>query len=223
MSVLLTIRVHTLNRSAKIQLLWYLTFNNCQLQADVRHVVFSGLLDPRPFDLKLPVDAASGRQIPHYESKAQIKVPALNGTHTTHDVQHGLQTFRGLPTAAAEQAHDQCHSRWYCEAQGVTTAIGPLLHRLMVHEGHITTSAVQIKCLQLHMRTDTSSAATCVLQGMHHLHMAAAEWYTVFLSLATTHLRILFRSTWRALGCHSQPCICMPSWRTSSSIRAVSS
>ena len=48
------------------------------MQAGVRHVVFSGLLDPRPFHLKLPVDSASGRQIPHYESKAQIKVEALD-------------------------------------------------------------------------------------------------------------------------------------------------
>lgn len=45
------------------------------LQAGVQHLVFSGLIDPRPFKLALPVDPNSGRQIPHFETKAQIKVP----------------------------------------------------------------------------------------------------------------------------------------------------
>ena len=40
-------------------------------------MVFSGLLDPRPFKPTLPVDPTSGRQLPHYETKAQIKVTNL--------------------------------------------------------------------------------------------------------------------------------------------------
>ena len=44
------------------------------LQAGVQHLVFSGLIDPRPFKPNLPVDPTSGRQIPHYETKAQIEV-----------------------------------------------------------------------------------------------------------------------------------------------------
>ena len=44
------------------------------LQAGVQHLVFSGLIDPRPFKPTLPVDPTSGCQIPHYETKAQIKV-----------------------------------------------------------------------------------------------------------------------------------------------------
>ena len=44
------------------------------LQAGVQHLVFSGLIDPRPFKPNLPVDPTSGCQIPHYETKAQIEV-----------------------------------------------------------------------------------------------------------------------------------------------------
>ena len=47
------------------------------LQAGVQHLVFSGLMDPRPFKPALPVDPTSGCQIPHYETKAQIKVTLL--------------------------------------------------------------------------------------------------------------------------------------------------
>lgn len=60
------------------------------LQAGVQHLVFSGLMDPRPFKPNLPVDSSSGRQLPHYETKADIKVTkyCISAHHAWH--QHGM-------------------------------------------------------------------------------------------------------------------------------------
>lgn len=43
------------------------------LQAGIQHIVFSGLFDTRPYFHNLPF-TPSGRRLPHYETKAEIKV-----------------------------------------------------------------------------------------------------------------------------------------------------
>ncbi len=43
------------------------------LQAGIQHIVFSGLFDTRPYFHHLPL-TPSGRRVPHYETKAEIKV-----------------------------------------------------------------------------------------------------------------------------------------------------
>ncbi len=43
------------------------------LQAGIQHIVFSGLFDTRPYCHHLPL-TPSGRRLPHYETKAEIKV-----------------------------------------------------------------------------------------------------------------------------------------------------
>ncbi len=53
------------------------------LQAGIQHVVFSGLFDTRPYFHQLPL-TPSGQRLPHYETKAEIKVCCSDFGLLTH-------------------------------------------------------------------------------------------------------------------------------------------